>query len=244
MPLKFLDADRVTGSTWPTRSAAIYFAVQAWCQGHQRELGWRRRLGPPSTGRHRLRQCPQRRFRDGGGQRRDRTTTRRPETTPPAIRQPNELSVAAVDRNGNGWPASRTTAPRRSSLAAPGVDIISDVPTYDRVRPGFQDLSGDLDVDRLRLRAWPRSCRALNPPVDGRPDRPDRLDATARRRSPSLAGKDHLGGDGRRLQRCCGEPGADRKLAEFGFGRGPFAGLPEPDRPDLSSGRRPSRPGS
>ena len=59
---------------------------------------------------------------------------------PSSFRQPNELSVAAIDRNG-ALPSFSNYGATTVDVAAPGVDIISDVPT-SLVASGLEDLSG------------------------------------------------------------------------------------------------------
>ena len=59
---------------------------------------------------------------------------------PASLREPNELSVAAVDANGQ-FPSFSNYGPNTVDIAAPGVNILGDYP-YALSATGFQVLSG------------------------------------------------------------------------------------------------------
>lgn len=108
---------------------------------------------------------------------------------PSSFRQPNELSVAAVDRNGN-LPGFSNYGAATVDVAAPGVDIVSDVPTS--IDPsGFQDLSGT-SMSTAYVSGVAALVAGLNPGFTAA-QIVQRIDSTAKP-LPSLTGKTISGG--------------------------------------------------
>ena len=108
---------------------------------------------------------------------------------PANFRQPNELSVASVDRFGN-LPSFSNYGAGTVDLAAPGVDIISDVP-ISISRDGLQNLSGT-SMSTAYVSGVAALVIGLNPNLTAA-QVVHRLDATTRPLA-SLAGRTISGG--------------------------------------------------
>ncbi len=135
MPLKFLDAQG-NGST-DLAVGAIYYAVNHGARVINASWGGVAAAGPlrdaiAYAGAHNVV------FVTAAGN--SGTNNDAVASYPGNYRLPNELSVAAVDRNGN-LPSFSNYGAFTVDVAAPGLDIVSDVPTF--ISPdGLQTLSG------------------------------------------------------------------------------------------------------
>ena len=184
MPLKFLDANG-NGSTSDAVSA-IYFAVQHGAKVINASWGGVDSSAPLDdaiayANAHNVV------FVTAAGN--DGTNNDIFPSFPASYRQPNELSVAAVDRNGN-LASFSDYGPSTVDLAAPGVDIISDVPTS--IDPsGLQDLSG-ISMSTAYVSGVAALVSGLAPQLTAA-QVVQRLDATTKA-LPSLAGLTISGG--------------------------------------------------
>jgi thermitase len=135
MPLKFLDQNG-NGST-DAAVSAIYYAVEHGARVINASWGGVDYYGPLDdaiayANAHNVV------FVTAAGN--DGTNNDLVPSYPASFRQPNELSVAAIDQNG-ALASFSNYGPTTVDLAAPGVDIISDVPT-SIVASGLESLSG------------------------------------------------------------------------------------------------------
>lgn len=108
---------------------------------------------------------------------------------PANYRYPNQLSVAAVDRNGN-LPSYSNYGSRTVDLAAPGDNIVSDVPAYINAY-GVETLSGT-SMATAYVSGVAALVSGLNPGF-GAAQVVQRIDATTKP-LPSLAGRTITGG--------------------------------------------------
>ncbi len=184
MPLKFLDASG-NGSTDEAVSA-IYFAVNHGARIINASWGGVSYYGPLAeaiayANVHNVV------FVTAAGN--DGTNNDITPSYPASFREPNELSVAAVDRNGS-LPSFSNFGASTVDIAAPGVGIISDVPTS--ISPtGLESLDGTSmstayvsGVAALVASAFPTATAAQIV---------TRIDSTAKL-LPSMAGKTISGG--------------------------------------------------
>jgi thermitase len=184
MPLKFLDANG--NGTTDNAVSAIYFAVNHGAQVINASWGGVQASAPLQdaiayANSHNVV------FVTAAGN--DGTDNDNVPSYPSSYREPNELSVAAVDRNGN-LPSFSNYGATTVDLAAPGVDIVSEVPTS--IDPsGLQDLSGT-SMSTAYVSGVAALVSGLNPSFTAA-QIVQRLDSTTKA-LPSLAGKTISGG--------------------------------------------------
>ena len=184
MPLKFLDANG-NGST-DNAVSAIYFAVNHGAKVINASWGGVDYSGPLGdaiayANAHNVV------FVTAAGN--DGTNNDFLPSYPASYQLPNELSVAAVDRFGNLAGFSNYGA-RTVNLAAPGVDIVSDVPTS--INPsGFETLSGT-SMSTAYVSGVAALVAGLNPTFTAS-QIVQRIDSTTKA-LPSLAGRTISGG--------------------------------------------------
>lgn len=184
MPLKFLDANG-NGST-DNAVSAIYYAVQHGAKVINASWGGVESTQPLNdaiafANAHNVV------FVTAAGN--DGTNNDLIPSYPSSFRQPNELSVAAVDRNGR-LPSFSNFGPGTVDIAAPGVSIVSDVPTF--IDPsGLQILSGT-SMSTAYVSGVAALVAGMNPSLTAS-QIVQRIDATAKPLS-SLAGKVISGG--------------------------------------------------
>ena len=184
MPLKFLDANG-NGST-DAAVSAIYYAVNHGAKVINASWGGVGYSAPLNdaiayANAHNVV------FVTAAGN--DGTNNDYTPSFPSSFRQPNELSVAAIDSNGN-MPGFSNYGPRTVDLAAPGVDIVSDVPRS--IDPGgFQSLSGT-SMSTAYVSGVAALVAGLNPSFTAA-QIVQRIDSTTKA-LPSLAGRTISGG--------------------------------------------------
>jgi subtilisin family serine protease len=108
---------------------------------------------------------------------------------PASFRQPNELSVASIDRNG-ALASFSNFGGASVDLAAPGVDIVSDVPT-SIVPSGYESLSGT-SMSAAYVSGVAALVAGLNPGFTAQ-QIVQRIDSSVKL-LPSLAGRTISGG--------------------------------------------------
>ena len=184
MPLKFLDANG--NGTLDDAVAAIYFAVNHGAKVINASWGGVDYSGPLDdaiayANAHNVV------FVTAAGN--DGTNNDYVPSYPASFRQPNELSVAAVDQDGNLASFSNFGA-GTVDLAAPGVDIVSDVPrSVDPSR--LQTLSGT-SMSAAYVSGVAALVAGLNPNLTAA-QIVQRIDSTAKP-LPTLAGRTISGG--------------------------------------------------
>ncbi len=105
---------------------------------------------------------------------------------PASLHLPNELSVAAVDSNGQ-LPSFSNYGPNTVDLAAPGVDILGDYPTALSAS-GLQVLSGT-SMSTAYVTGVVALLEGLHPGLHGDPDRP--ADRRHHESAPEPGRQDH-----------------------------------------------------
>jgi thermitase len=184
MPLKFLDANG--NGTTDNAVSAIYFAVSHGAKVINASWGGVD-LSAPLDNAIAYANAHNVVFVTAAGN--DGTDNDVISSYPASFRQPNELSVAAVDQNGN-LASFSDYGPNTVDLAAPGVDILSDVPTS--IDPsGFQILSGT-SMSTAYVSGVAALVSGLEPSLTAA-QIVQRIDSTVKP-LPSLAGKTISGG--------------------------------------------------
>ncbi len=184
MPLKFLDANG--NGTTSDAVSAIYFAVNHGAKVINASWGGVDYSGPLGdaiafANAHNVV------FVTAAGN--DGTNNDVSPSYPASYQLPNELSVAAVDRSGN-LPSFSNFGASTVNLAAPGVDIVSDVPTSID-SSGFETLSGT-SMSAAYVSGVAALVAGINPNFTAA-EIVQILDSTTKS-LPSLAGKTITGG--------------------------------------------------